>query len=319
MTRPKRINLPCALYHVFSRTNSGEDCFVDHRDQNRFLKYLEKYSVLFSFRIHAWCLMPNHFHILMESLDNPALSELMRRLLTAYTVYYNKRHDRHGHLFQGRFQSRLVEKSSYLLALSRYIHLNPPRPETWYGSSMKFYINGNEPPFLCTQETLSWFSGNRKKYRKFIKEGLTEKNKPHILRQKYIGGANFVKRTEKRLKQMRQTGSRANRSVNIVHERLEQKAQKKADQLLQRVGEFLLTSPESIKNGRRNRSKNGKARTLLIQLISDQIPWTQQRIAQFMGVKEKSVISYHLRKIKDNPEMAQLYNDLRSFLDQKPV
>ena len=139
-----RIDLPFCLYHVISRTNSGEIAFTGKREMDKFLGYLEKYSKIFNFRIHAWCLMPNHFHLLLESTDQARLSELMRRLLTAYTIFCNRRRGRHGHLFQGRFKSFVVDKSEYLLELSRYIHLNPARmkkqvdPEIYYGSSLRF-------------------------------------------------------------------------------------------------------------------------------------------------------------------------------------
>ena len=85
MARPKRIDLPLCLYHVHSRTNSGDAAFLDSKDKQKFLYYLEKYLVLLSFRVHAWCLMANHFYLLLESGERVGLSEFMRRLLTAYT------------------------------------------------------------------------------------------------------------------------------------------------------------------------------------------------------------------------------------------
>jgi len=156
MTRPKRIDLSFSLYHILSRTNSGDTAFQDNKDRSKFLEYVSRYTQLFDYRIHAWCLMSTHFHLFLESDQVPQLSEFMRRLLTAYTVYYNRRHRRHGHLFQGRFKSYIVDKSDYFLSLSRYIHLNPretERPQDpfrYQGSSLRYYIKGGEPNFLHT-------------------------------------------------------------------------------------------------------------------------------------------------------------------------
>jgi len=304
MSRPKRINLPFCLYHVLSRTNSESVAFHDMKDMWKFLSYLAKYQHLFDFRVHAWCLMPTHFHLLLESAAHADLSELMRRLLTAYTVYYNKRHKRHGHLFQGRFKSYVVEKSSYLLALSRYIHLNPVAdkdkrnhdPATYPGSSLKYYLNGGEPPFLYTKEILSWFKGERKAYARFVMEGLNEDIKPQIIRQAYIGGKSFIQRMGMRanaqIKKKLKLGIADNKTDNIR----EMEEKQKARELLEEVAHYFHLSPELIRNSRHGLGHIGKARTILVTLLRETLTWTGGRIISFVGLRSWSAFSYHIRK-----------------------
>lgn len=161
MSHLNRIDMPFSLYHIYFRTNSGDDACLYQWDREKFLKYMSRYLDIFEFRLHTFCILANHFHLFSESTQRPVLSEFMRRLLTANTVYLNRRGGRHGHLFQGRFKSHIVKKFFYLLALSRYIHLNPARlaktwePDRFAGSSLLCYINGREPQYLYTKEILS--------------------------------------------------------------------------------------------------------------------------------------------------------------------
>jgi len=317
MARPKRIDLPFCLYHVLSRTNTGDVAFLDVWDERKFFHYVSKYTEIFSFRIHSFCLMPSHFHLLMESMDRPALSEFMRRLLTAYTVYFNRRHKRHGHLFQGRFKSIVVEKATYLLALSRYIHLNPKRPEDYRGSSLRYYIKGGEPPFLYTGEILSWFKGSREEYADFVKEGLTEKSKPEIARQQFIGSDAFVKRMSKRMDQKNQPGTKAQQANGRVKAQLEDKDQGKADDLVKIVSQFFQISPQKVRNTKYSKKEAAKARAILIILLHEFLPWTYTRIVHYMGLKEKSSVSYHLRKIKTDRAVQSVLEKIRKKIISK--
>jgi len=305
MTRPKRINIPFTLYHILSRTNSGDIAFVDQEDEQKFLSYLGKYVDIFSIKIHAWCLMGTHFHILMETEDRPDISEFMRRLLTAYTIYYNRRHKRHGHLFQGRFKSYVVDKASYLLALSRYIHLNPvraslvPNPEMYQGSSLRYYIHGGEPDYLYTSEILAWFKGNRKQYARFIRKGLTEDTKPEIVGQMFVGSKTFIKRTRKRKAQIEKKGTRA-WTAQRKRETLYQKEEdRRAEEILKKVSDYFHLFPDMIKNSRYSKGKIGKARRLVIMLLRSRLPWTGERIMRFLGLRSLSMLSYHSKAVND--------------------
>ena len=320
MVRPKRIDLPHCLYHVLSRSNSGDIVFRDRRDQDKFLHYLSKYCHLLSFRVHAWCLMQNHFHLLLESTNRPSLSEFMRRLLTAYTVYYNRRHSRHGHLFQGRFKSYVVDKKSYLLSLSRYIHLNPfqkkkaKHPEKYQGSSLRYYINGGEPPYLYTGEILSFFKGMRKRYAKFVRDGLDEKLKLEIVNQRYLGDEAFVHRMRKRLGYLKESGSRAAVASRKRRHSLEEIEEKKARKILDVVAKRFKISKKSILGKKGFHGGVGKARSVALYFLHQHLPWTYSELASYLGLKNKSSIDYHLRKAKDSRELKKIIREMGEIL-----
>ena len=205
MTRPSRINLPSCLFHIMCRGNLQDPIFLSDGDRRRFLFYLGKYCDLFDFRVHTYCLMKTHIHLLAESTEDN-LSEFMRRLLTAYTVWFHKRHQSHGHLFSGRFKSLVVERGDYMLALWRYIHLNPVDagiarfPEDYPWSSMRAFLDRDKaPPFLFMDEILGWFDGDPTKYAEFVREGLSEDTKPEIMQQRYVGSKPFARRIAARM------------------------------------------------------------------------------------------------------------------------
>lgn len=126
MSRMLRINLPKTIYHVFSRGNNKNAIFVDDKDYNVFLKQLFEVKSEKDFLLYAYCLMPNHFHLMIETVQEP-LSEIMQKLLTLYGIYFNLTYDRSGHVFQGRYKAIICQKEEYLFKLLQYIHLNPLR------------------------------------------------------------------------------------------------------------------------------------------------------------------------------------------------
>jgi|SRR5579864_5366138 len=126
MPRPPRLQLEGALYHVFGRGNRRQRIFLDEADYREFEDFLLDAVERSGAVLFAWCLMPNHFHLLLQTLK-ANLSELMGRLLTGYARYFNRRYRLVGHLFQNRYKSILCEREAYLLELVRYIHLNPFR------------------------------------------------------------------------------------------------------------------------------------------------------------------------------------------------
>lgn len=128
MARPLRIAFPGAFYHITTRGNERKAVFKSKRDREKFLEYLETATERYNAAIHAYCLIGNHYHILLET---PAgnLSQIMHHVNGAYTTYFNVKRARGGHLFQGRYKAILVEKDEYAKELSRYVHLNPVRAE----------------------------------------------------------------------------------------------------------------------------------------------------------------------------------------------
>ena len=126
MPRKARIDAPGALHHIIARGIEKKPIFKDDADRNNFLDRLAKILEETKTPCYAWAIMPNHFHLLLKTGLKP-ISMLMRQLLTGHAVYFNRRHKRHGHLFQNRYKSILCQEDAYLLELVRYIHLNPLR------------------------------------------------------------------------------------------------------------------------------------------------------------------------------------------------
>ena len=126
MSRPLRILYAGAFYHVTARGNEKKTIFKNERDRERFLLYAEAAVQRYGAVIHAYCLMDNHYHLLIQTpLAN--LSEIMQYINGSYTTYINTKRQRVGHLFQGRYKAILIDADTYAQELSRYIHLNPIR------------------------------------------------------------------------------------------------------------------------------------------------------------------------------------------------
>ena len=131
MARHLRVEFPGAIYHVSCRMIGGQDLkqsrlFVDDQDRARFIECLSDSVEQYNIRLYLFTCMVNHYHLVFETPEGN-IAKFMQALSTAYTVYYNLRHNRHGHLLDGRYKAKLVEGDEYLLALSRYVHLNPVR------------------------------------------------------------------------------------------------------------------------------------------------------------------------------------------------
>jgi REP element-mobilizing transposase RayT len=182
MSRPLRIEYHDAFYHITARGNDRQNVFRTNKDRERFLEYLESATERYKAVIHAYCLMDNHYHILLQTPEGN-LSQIMHHINGAYTNYYNTKRNRAGHLFQGRYKAFLVSIDEYAKELSRYIHLNPVRagmvetPEAYRWTSYKDYIGINKPPvWLYTDFVLNLFDRrvtvSRKEYRKFVESML---------------------------------------------------------------------------------------------------------------------------------------------------
>ena len=176
MTRPLRIQYSGAFYHITSRGNERRDVFRSKADRERFLFYLAIATERYHARIHVYCLMSNHYHLLLETPEGN-LSQIMRHINGAYTTYFNTKRKRAGHLFQGRYKAILVEADEYATHLSRYIHLNPIRagmvsvPEDYTWSSYHYYIKRKKSPdWLVLDFVLGLFDSNKKIARKIYRE-----------------------------------------------------------------------------------------------------------------------------------------------------
>ena len=145
MARPLRIEYSGAFYHVTSRGNERKAVYKSQRDREKFFSYLESATERYGAVVHIFCLMDNHYHLLIET-PSGNLSQIMHHINGAYTTYFNTKRERSGHLFQGRYRAILIEVDEYAKELSRYIHLNPVRagiaenPEEYRWSSCQYYM-----------------------------------------------------------------------------------------------------------------------------------------------------------------------------------
>lgn len=211
MARPLRVEFDGAIYHLTSRGNAREDIFDDDGDRKVFLEVLGKVVNRFNWLCHAYCLMDNHYHLVIET-PQANLSQGMRQLNGVYTQVYNRRHRTVGHLFQGRYKAILIQKESHLLEVCRYVVLNPVRAkaaqrvEQWKWSSYGGMAGlGKSPPWLAVDWVLSQFGKRRypaaRHYRRFVREGI---DRPSIWEgvqaQVLLGEEKFVEKLKSYVK-----------------------------------------------------------------------------------------------------------------------
>lgn len=186
MARPLRIEYPGAVYHITNRGNERREIYKDDLDRKTFLDTLQQVKTRYNWLCHAYCLMGNHYHLLIETPDGN-LSIGMRQLNGVYTQAYNRRYKRSGHLFQGRYKAIILQKDSHLLEVCRYVVLNPVRaglvekPEEWRWSSYAATSGKCKAhPCLTTDWVLGQFDSKRfsagRKYRSFVADGIKQES-----------------------------------------------------------------------------------------------------------------------------------------------
>ncbi|MGC1455064.1 MAG: transposase [Nitrospirota bacterium] len=203
MARPLRIEYPGAVYHITSRGNEKKSVFKDDENRETFLRILTHVNKRYHWLCHAYCLMDNHYHLLVETPDGN-LSLGMRQLNGVYTQAFNKRRNRSGHLFQGRYKAILIQKDSHLLEVCRYVVLNPirarmiERPEDWKWSSYRATAGMEQSHHCLTREwVLGQFGRTRakaeKEYRQFVKWGIGKETIWNEVKgQSILGEDDFV-------------------------------------------------------------------------------------------------------------------------------
>jgi REP element-mobilizing transposase RayT len=204
MARPLRIELAGALYHVTSRGNARQAIFLDDDDRRLFLHRLGQVVRARRWRCVAWCLMTNHYHVVVET-PRPDLSRGMQRLNATYSQGFNARHERTGHVLQGRFAAVLVERESHWLELARYVVLNPVRagmvrwPEEYPWSSLRATLGLEPLPEWLEAAPLLAAFGSRARYLEFVRAGIGLDSPWSRLRGVLLGSDEFVERMAPRL------------------------------------------------------------------------------------------------------------------------
>ena len=300
MARALRAEYEGAFYHLTSRGNDRNRIFFNETDYSKFRAYLEEGMKKFGYRLHAYVLMTNHYHLLLET-PNANLSKIMHYLNSSYTAYINKKRDRSGHLFQGRYKSILVQKDDYLLALSRYIHLNPvkagivEKPQEYPHSSYKSYTETKDNEFVYRELILSMMSKRRKlafpKYRTFV-EGVNIDELENPLKNIYggfiLGSKSFIKQTLDLLDDIR-IGNR-----ETSHRKTLGKTNEPED-VIKTVSNYLSVPVNDLFN------KRGEVRGILIYMLKTNTDMSNVEIGKLFGGLSYSAVSQIKKRFSDGP------------------
>jgi putative transposase len=224
MARRPRLFAPGLLYHVIVRGNQKRKAFLDGDDYQTYLERLGRYRRRYGYTIHAYCSMPNHIHLLLESSAQP-LGKFMQGLQQSYSQYFNLRHRKVGHVFQGRYKAIVCQKDAYLLDLIRYIHLNPVRSgivkdaERYRYSGARSYLDGKPTETIDPRKVLHLLGG-KSGYRKFVRDGLGDGHREEYYEledQRFLGAAGFGEKLQEEEIEPR---PRKRKALDVVVKRL---------------------------------------------------------------------------------------------------
>lgn len=313
MARPLRICYEGAVYHVTIRGNERRAIYLSSDDHGRFMQKLAESVRLYDVRLYLFCQMTNHVHMVLETPQGN-LSRFMQRLKTAYAVYFNQKHNRHGHLFQGRFGAHLVEEDQYILKLSRYVHLNPVfvkahkkktdrervqilRKYPW--SSYRSYI-GHSPrlDFVDYDPILSLMDPPKKKqpasYRRFVEGGIRNIDAAFIDVKQHsrfcIGSDESHERTQERYLKMLQAYD-CKEDVSFRREG----GYYRIEEVLSTTLEILGVSREALLRRRRG----SMIRPLFAYALCQYAGSTQREVAKIMGGCSGVAVSLQLKKLHE--------------------
>lgn len=312
MARPLRIEYEGALYHVTARGNERGKVFFTKTDYRKFKEYLREGQTKFGFILHGYVCMTNHYHLLIET-PSKNLCKVMHYLNSSYTTYVNIKRKRSGHLFQGRYKAILVDKDSYLLELSRYLHLNPvranmvERPEEYLHSSYTAYIAEGDG-LVQTTDLLSMFSKDLKaakqRYQIFVESALGEKQESP-LKKVYggmiLGSVPFIKESLNRLE------DELLQRTETSHKK-ELRSQCEIEDVLTLVAEHYGVTPEIAASAARN-----DIRKVIIYLLKKQSAASNQEIGEAIGGMSGFAVAKAYQRL-----VAEIENDvaLRKEIDK---
>jgi putative transposase len=317
MARPLRIEYPEAWYHVMNRGRRGEDIFSDDQDYIMFTDLLRETSEIWNVRIAAYCLMPNHYHMLLQTPD-ANISRSMRHLNGVYTQRYNRRHRSDGQLFRGRYKSILIGTDSYLLQAVRYIHRNPLQAElvqnleAYKWSSHRGYLSiAKKWDWLYKNYILSLLSKNRKDwlghYRKWVSTEEDDEVSKKIGGVKWpvcLGPQAFIDRIKEKY-----GSGKLNKEIPSSRELLPGKKR-----IIDEVCRFYgVKSTDMIK---KQRGKRNEARNAAIYLTRKLRLDTYREIGEQYGIdNDRTVRSVFVRMKKTSTENRDLARKMEKLQD----
>jgi len=325
MARPLRITYEGAVYHVTMRGNDRHNIFLTNWDREHFLTKLGESVRLYDIRLYLFCQMTNHVHLVLETPQGN-LSRFMHRLQTAYTVYFNRKHRRSGHLLQGRFGSTLVDEDEYILKLSRYVHLNPvfvkaneKKPDRervqilrdYLWSSYRSYIGRSKRLDFVDYEPILSLMGRPKKtqttsYRRFVEAGIRDIDAAFVEskhRSRFCIGSD---QSHDRARQMYEELIQSHgRKEDISYRR--DASYHSIDEVLTVVLDILDVPQEAVAH----RCRNSITRPVVAYALCHYAGCTQRSAAEAMGLRSGAAVSLQLKKLNEQLESDR---ELRSIM-----
>ncbi len=318
MARPLRVEFEGAVYHLTGRGNARQRIFADEKDCAKFVQLLIESLERYDVALHGYVLMGNHYHLIAET-RRANLGRWMHWLTTAYTVYFNRRHRRTGHLFQGRYKSIVVEAEGYLLSLSRYVHLNPVRGRVigrgdpverrkrlrgWRWSSYRGYSGlAKAEPWVNQERVLGEIGGaareRRLRYRRFVEEGLLreiESPLEAVQWQTALGREHFLQR----LKDHVQRKGQAHREVPALRQ-LRRRAE--AQTILAGVAEAYSCSRKELL---KRRARGNEARAVAMVLVWDCCGLSLREIGELFGGAGYTAVAQMIGRTREKDEKSML-------------
>ena len=321
MPRQARLDASGVLHHVMARGIEQGLIFRDYRDREDLIRRLSELALKQAWSIYAWALMPNHFHLLVRSGKNP-LSQNMRALMSGYAGYFNRRHNRHGHLFQNRYKSIVCEEEPYFLELVRYLHLNPLRSkivkdlnelDSYKYAGHSAIIGTVERKWQDIDEVIGRFNDKRRPairlYRKFTAAGIEQGRRPELegggLLRSYGGwkGVTELRRgREKYRADERVLGSSS--FIEEILKEAENQEEGKSKRvslktLISRIATDMGINSESMTGNGRNREVT-RARAVLAYIWMRYLGRSGYELAKAIGVTPQALYASSSRVETDN-------------------
>lgn len=312
MPRPPRLEIAGGLYHLISRGNGRKRIFFGDHDRLRFLRQMRDNLTTYDVVLYAYVLMDNHYHLLVKT-GRANLSRFVQRLNTSYALYFRYKHGSPGHVFQGRYQAKMVEDDEYLVALSRYIHLNPVRTsvagrlsksqrvrrlEAFRFSSYPGYVKAAaEEACICYGPRKIFATSDlaaRRHYRAFVHACVMEDDRPllEVMRasRHAVGSEQFVERIEREFKQ-RRTGRPTDRDVDLPREQVDLERISRAVAAMYEIDAAVL---------RRHGGRAGEGKAVALELACRHTGLNQRQIGRHYGNITSMAVCMARRRFRED-------------------
>jgi putative transposase len=292
-----------------SRGDDRKKVYTMPRDYGRFMDYVMKAKARYHFYLYAYCLMANHFHLLVETLL-PNISKIMHYIKGSYTTYYNIQHRRTGHLFQGRFKSIVVDKDAYFVELTRYIHLNPvyagtvPDPGAYQWSSYQGYL-GKKNEYLDKDEMKQYLGMTREQYRGFVRDGIKKPQDPlkNVYAGFLLGSVGFIKQKLRDL-EIQVT------SDDVAHKRMLRDDAEVAGDIIEAVAKYYQTTREEMK---KSTNRPMYAKHVVVYSLRRLTGLSNREIGRYVGMRPSAVSRAGIsieRQLETNKNLKRIVNKI---------